>query len=149
MNAIKDWKQSPVSLALDTTLLWNEYYMIHLSVVCCGRAVPLLWKTLKHKSASVTFEEYRPLLDQAHELLVEFTDVTLLADRAFPCHDLLDWLRPSRWHWCLRLARDTLMAPWAKVAVVPSVTWPRSGVKPSSTMTLDCGKMPITPAILC
>lgn len=107
MNAIREWKQSPVSLALDTTLLWNEYCMIHLSVVCCGRAVPLLWKTLKHKSASVAFEEYRPLLDQGHQLLGEFNDVTLLADRAFACHDLLDWLKPKCWHWCLRLARDT------------------------------------------
>ena len=107
MNAIGGWKQSPVSLALDTTLLWNQYCMIHLSVVCCGRAVPLLWKTLKHKSASVAFEEYQPLLDQAYELLAEFSEVTLLADRAFPCHELLDWLSSSRWHWCLRLARDT------------------------------------------
>ena len=107
MNAIQGWKHRPVSLALDTTLLWNEYCMIHLSVVCCGRAVPLLWKTLKHKSASVAFEEYQPLLDQAHELLLDYSEVTLLADRAFPCHKLLGWLGQSRWHWCLRLARDT------------------------------------------
>jgi len=26
---------------VDTTVLWNRYCMIHLSVVCCGRAVPL------------------------------------------------------------------------------------------------------------
>jgi hypothetical protein len=107
MQAIGGWKQSPVSLALDTTMLWNEYCMIHLSVVGCGRAVPLLWKTLKHKSASVAFEEYRPLLDQAHGLLSEFSDVTLLADRAFPAHELLQWLGESRWHWCLRLAKNT------------------------------------------
>lgn len=24
--------------------LWNRYCMLHLSVVCCGRAVPLLWR---------------------------------------------------------------------------------------------------------
>ena len=107
MNAIKGWKDSPVSLSLDTTLLWNEYCMIHLSVVCCGRAVPLLWKTLKHGSASVAFKEYQPLLEQAHQLLSEYSEVTLLADRAFPSHDLLDWLATSQWHWCLRLARDT------------------------------------------
>lgn len=107
MQAIGGWKSSPISLALDTTVLWNEYCMIHLSVVCCGRAVPFLWKTLKHKSASVAFEEYQPLLDQAQDLLQEFSDVTLLADRAFACHELLDWLEPSSWHWCLRLARDT------------------------------------------
>lgn len=30
-----------VYLALDTTVLWNQYCMIHLSVVCGGRAIPL------------------------------------------------------------------------------------------------------------
>jgi len=25
---------------IDTTVLWDRYCMIHLSVVCCGRAVP-------------------------------------------------------------------------------------------------------------
>ena len=49
----------------------------------------------------------QPLLDQAHELLANYSEVTLLADRAFPCHELLAWLGQSRWHWCLRLARDT------------------------------------------
>jgi len=26
-------------LALDTTVLWDRYCMIHLSIVCCGRAI--------------------------------------------------------------------------------------------------------------
>lgn len=107
MNAIEGWKQERVCLALDTTLLWNEYCMVNLSIVCGGRAVPLLWKVLKHGSAMVAFEVYRPLLDEATELLKDFENVTLLADRGFPCHDLLDWLGRSSWHWRLRLASDT------------------------------------------
>jgi hypothetical protein len=107
MNAIQGWKKERVFLALDTTMLWNEYCMVNLSIVCGGRAVPLLWKVLKHASAAVAFEVYRPLLDEAQELLNDFEDVTLLADRGFPCHDLLDWLQTSSWHWRLRLACDT------------------------------------------
>jgi hypothetical protein len=62
MNAIQGWKKEQVFLALDTTMLWNEYCMVNLSIVCGGRAVPLLWKVLKHASATVAFEVYRPLI---------------------------------------------------------------------------------------
>ena len=38
--ALSGWQNHRLYLALDTTVLWNRYCMIHLSVVCCGRAVP-------------------------------------------------------------------------------------------------------------
>jgi len=38
MAALSGWQQKRVYLA-DTTVLWDRYCMIHLSVVC-GRAVP-------------------------------------------------------------------------------------------------------------
>jgi len=50
-----------VYLALDTTVLWDRYCMIHLSVVCCGRAVPCCgecWSTI----ATVAFGEYQGIL---------------------------------------------------------------------------------------
>ncbi len=37
--ALSGWKGHRLYLALDTTVLWNRYCMIHLSVVCGGRAV--------------------------------------------------------------------------------------------------------------
>jgi hypothetical protein len=40
--ALHNWQSHRLYLALDTTVLWNRYCMIHLTVVCCGRAVPLL-----------------------------------------------------------------------------------------------------------
>jgi len=55
MRALSGWSDH-LYLALDTTILWNRYCMIHLSVVCCGRAVPLLWRVLEHRSATVAFE---------------------------------------------------------------------------------------------
>jgi hypothetical protein len=83
--------------------------MIHLSVVCCGRAVPLLWRVLAHGSATVAFQEYQPLLRKTRWLLRRHPDVMLLADRGFANHPLMAWLQASRWHYCLRLPSDVLL----------------------------------------
>ncbi|XHX76413.1 MAG: transposase [Stenomitos frigidus ULC029] len=106
MAALSGWNHHRLYLALDTTVLWNRYCMIHLSVVCCGRAVPLLWRVLEHDSASVAFKEYQPLLRKARWLLRQHEDVMLLADRGFANHSLLAWLQASQWHYCLRLPCD-------------------------------------------
>lgn len=106
MLALHNWGQHRLYLALDTTVLWDEYCMIHLSVVCCGRAVPLLWKVLAHGSATVQFEVYRDLLCKAHWLLRRYPAVMLRADRGFACHDLLAWLEQRQWHCALRLKCD-------------------------------------------
>ena len=83
--------------------------MIHLSVVCCGRAVPLLWRVLEHGSATVAFKEYKGMLRKARWLLRQHPDEMLLADRGFANHELMGWLRTSRWHYCLRLPCDVLL----------------------------------------
>ena len=83
--------------------------MIHLSVVCCGRAVPLLWRVLEHGSATVAFKEYKGVLRKARWVLRHHPDVMLLADRGFANHELMGWLRASRWHYCLRLPSDVLL----------------------------------------
>lgn len=107
--ALSNWKEHRLYLALDTTVLWDRYCMIHLSVVCCGRAVPLLWRVLEHGSATVAFKEYQGLWRKARWLLRQHPDVMLLADRGFANHALIDWLRSSRWHYCLRLPCDVLL----------------------------------------
>jgi hypothetical protein len=53
MAALSGWKQHRLYLAIDTTMRWNQYCMIHLSVVCCGRAIPLRWHVLEQESATV------------------------------------------------------------------------------------------------
>ena len=83
--------------------------MIHLSVICCGRAIPLLWDVLEHESATVAFSDYEKLLRKARWLLREYNDVILLADRAFACHDLMAWLKLTDWHYALRLKCDVLL----------------------------------------
>lgn len=84
MAALSGWSHQRLYLALDTTVLWDRYCMIHLSVICCGRAVPLLWRVLEHGSATVAFQEYQPLLRKARWLLRQHGDVMLLADRGLP-----------------------------------------------------------------
>jgi hypothetical protein len=109
MAALSGWSHHRLYLALDTTVLWDRYCMIHLSVVCCGRAVPLLWRVLEHGSGTVAFKEYQPLLRKARWLLRQHGDVMLLADRGFANHELMEWLQASQWHYCLRLPCDVLL----------------------------------------
>jgi hypothetical protein len=109
LAALSDWKAHRLYLALDTTMLWNRYCMIQVSVVCCGRAVPLLWRVLEHGSATAAFKEYKPLLRKARWLLRHHPDVMLLADRGFANHDLISWLQASGWHYCLRVPSDVYL----------------------------------------
>jgi hypothetical protein len=117
MAAISDWSGQRVYLALDTTVLWNQFCMIHISVVCPkgyrfaygGRAVPFLWKVMEHKSSTVGFKEYKPMLKLANYLLSQYSDVMLLADRGFANHELMSWLENSNWHYCLRLPCDVIL----------------------------------------
>ena len=45
--------------ALDATVLWNLFRMVHLSLVWRGRSMPPACKVLRHGSASVAFRDYR------------------------------------------------------------------------------------------
>ena len=108
--AIQHWQKpgQALHLALDTTMLWNRCCVVVLSVVAHGRAVPLLWRTLEHPSASVSAELVIALLNRADWLLEEFSAITLLADRGFPSAELLGWFdaKPC-WHYLMRLRADT------------------------------------------
>ena len=75
MAAINEWKHQRVYLALDTTMLWNRFCIIHLSVVWGGRAIPFLWKVLAHKSSTVAFGEYKLMLRLAQRLLSNYPDI--------------------------------------------------------------------------
>ena len=125
--ALKGWQSHRLYLALDTTVLWNQYCMIHLSVVCCGRAVPFSWLVLEHQSAAVAFEEYQPLLRRARWLLRKHPDVMLLADRGFANHPLMSWLQQSRWHYCLRIPCDVLLHGPRRCPREVRRLWPAKG----------------------
>lgn len=158
LAAIHQWKGRRLYLALDTTVLWNRYCMIHVSVTCCGRAVPLLWRVLEHSSATVSTKRYLPLLRLAHRLLKSYPDVMLLADRGFANHDLLAWLSQSHWHYCLRLPSDVVVHGPRRHPIEVGYLWPPKATLfwpmskasrnpgPSSPMScrpsIPCGNMP-------
>ena len=127
MAALKDWQNHRLYLAIDTTVLWNRFCMIHISVVCCGRAIPLLWRVLEHGSATVAFKEYQPLLRKARWLLRHHPDVMVLADRGFANHDFLSCLQASNWHYCIRIPCDTQLHGIRRYPVEASLIYPKKG----------------------
>ena len=127
MAAISNWQGQRLYLALDTTVLWNRFCIIHLSVVCCGRAVPFLWKVKEHKSSTVAFREYKLVLRLAHRLLSNYPDIMLLADRGFANHDLISWLQQINWHYCLRLPCDVTLHGPRRHPIELMYLWPPKG----------------------
>jgi len=81
--ALATWGEACLYLNLDTSLYWEEYCLVRLSVVYRGRALPIIWRVLKHDSASVAFEAYREMLCQGAQRLPAGVKVVLLADRGF------------------------------------------------------------------
>lgn len=125
LGAIKNWHSQRLYLALDTTMLWNRFCIIHLSIVCGGRAVPFLWKVLEHKSSTVAFVEYKLMLRLTEKLLSSYSDIMLLADRGFANHELVNWLQNSSWHYCLRLPCDVTLHGVRKHPIELKYLWPK------------------------
>ena len=124
LAAMSNWNSNRLYLALDTTVLWNRFCIIHLSVVCGGRAVPFLWKVWKHKSSTVAFTEYKLMLKLAQKLLSNYSYVMLLADRGFANHQLINWLQNSSWHYCLPLPCDVMIHGARRHPIELKYLWP-------------------------
>jgi hypothetical protein len=102
-HALADWGQPVLYVAFDTSMLWNTYCMIRLSVIYRGRAVPLVWDVLKHGSAQVGYDAYKDLLARAVLLLPRPCKVVFLADRGFADTELMAHLQRLGWHWRIRI----------------------------------------------
>lgn len=103
-EALAEWGTNTLYLALDTSMLWDQYCLIRISVIYRGRAVPLVWDVITHGSSSVAFATYRPLLDRALTLLPNSSEVIFLADRGFADTELMAYVSQTlRWHWRIRI----------------------------------------------
>jgi hypothetical protein len=102
-TALAEWGTQRVYLALDTTMLWNRYCIVRISLIYRGRAVPLIWEVVEHGSSSVAYEAYAALLDAIPPLLPPGVTVVFLADRGFADTHLLAHLRRLRWHFRIRI----------------------------------------------
>lgn len=106
-EALANWSESNIFLALDTSLFWDEYCLVRLSVIHRGRALPVVWRVIKHESASIS-RDYREMIQQAKERLPESVTVVLLADRGFVHTDLMQMLTTQLgWHYRIRIKSNT------------------------------------------
>ena len=67
--ALVDWPlDQRLYVALDTTAL-TPFVLIRASLLYRGRAVPLAWRAMRHRSTQVGFEAYHPVLNQLRAIL--------------------------------------------------------------------------------
>ena len=105
-NALSEWGMTTLYLALDTSMLWEKYCIIRLSIVYRGRAIPLIWQVIEHGSSSVALRAYQSLLAQAAQLLPLYGSgkIVFLADRGFADTELMRYVQHElHWHWRIRI----------------------------------------------
>ncbi len=103
-SVLAEWDEKTIYLALDTSMLWDLFCHIRISVVYRGRAIPLVWKTIKHHSSSVALDNYQDLLDEAAKILPAHANIIFLADRGFADTKLMRYLSENlHWHWRIRI----------------------------------------------
>src|SRR5256886_14025674 len=57
-KALVSWMGKRVYVALDTSMRWNPYCLMRLSVIYRGRAVPLVWQGVEPGRAAGSLETY-------------------------------------------------------------------------------------------
>lgn len=122
-DALLDWGDHTLYLALDTSRLFEEYCLIRTSVVFRGRAVPMVWKVIEHKSSTVAFDVYKGLLESASRLLPTGVKVVLLADRGFADTDLMKCAKELGWHYRIRIKSNFQVfykGQWSSVEALAS-----------------------------
>jgi predicted RNA binding protein YcfA (HicA-like mRNA interferase family) len=102
-QALAEWGTRVLYLALDTSMLWDAYCLVRISLVYRGRAVPIVWTVLEHPSSSVAYEVYKGLLDKVAERLPVPCSVVFTADRGFADTHLMKHLTGLGWHWRIRM----------------------------------------------
>ncbi len=60
---------SNITLIEDTSMLWDEYCLIRLSIQYRGRAIPLVWRVIRIKRSSVRFNVYQSILKRVSFIL--------------------------------------------------------------------------------
>lgn len=121
-GALSEWGDSILYLVLDTSRLFEEYCMIRISIAYRGRAVPVVWKVIEHKSSTVGYEEYKRLLDTASKLVPMGVKVVFLADRGFADTELMEQVKQLKWHFRIRIKSSFLVyykGQWQNVGDIP------------------------------
>src|SRR6266516_6095210 len=128
--ALVDWPVgSCLYVALDTTAL-TPFVLIRASLIYRGRAIPLAWRAMRHRSTKVSYEDYQPVLEQVRSIMPPGLVITLLADRGFVHEHLLRYLHEQQWHFRLRLMGNPLVhLPNQTVCAVRDLCPPEGSVR--------------------
>lgn len=129
-------EDSMVELTLDTSILWDQFCLVEVCLIWGGRSITLSQVVLEHGSATVSFEQYKPVLEEALALIPPECAVTILADRGFVHGEFIRWVTLQDWSWNIRGKVDTKITvasgisysaqdfcpPSNEAVLVPSVT---------------------------
>lgn len=106
---LQSWSGQPLTLALDTSMLWQEFCLIEVSLLWGGRSITVAQKVIEHRSATVAVSEYLPVLEMAQRALPDHCQISLLADRGFEHAGLIRWLTEQKWSWSIRAKSDLMV----------------------------------------
>ncbi len=111
-SALRTWGEHRLVLALDTSVLFEDFCMIRVAVLFRGRAVPLYSTVITHSSAQVSTARLLPVLAHVKGMLdfLGIRNVRFLADRGFCDIDLMDWLWACGWHYRIRIKSSLILA---------------------------------------
>ena len=109
---MRTWGEHRLVLALDTSVLFEQFCLIRVAVLFRGRSVPLYSTVLKHASAQVSTARLLPVLAHVKGMLdfLGMRDVRFLADRGFCDVELMDWLWACGWHDRIRIKSSLILA---------------------------------------
>ena len=103
LHAMREWTQSPIYLALDTSMLYERFCCVRISMIYMNRAIPVAWCVLEHNSSSVKYDQYAHLFEWVKVLLPREAPIFFLADRGFVCKKLMRRLQQLSWFWRIRV----------------------------------------------
>ncbi|QYO64387.1 hypothetical protein [Leptolyngbya sp. 7M] len=82
-QALSEWVKERLYLSLDTTMGWNCFCIVWVSVVLRGRTIPVAWQVVNQSSSTVRLWTVQRVLRQTQRVLPTGVEVVLLADRGF------------------------------------------------------------------
>ena len=96
-----------IRLIVDVTPLYGNLKIFSVSIAYRSRAVPLVWEVID--AAGVTDAPTQiQLLEYVDSLIPnKAVDVVVIGDGEFRSTELMGWLYTKRWHYRLRVAKDT------------------------------------------
>jgi len=113
------WQADQIALALDATSLSNRFYVLAVSVLYRGCAIPVAWTILQAEKKHAWRKEWLRLLRQVRCDLPQGTCVIVLADRGLYARWLFRRIVRLGWHPLLRINNRGSFRPKGAGGFVP------------------------------